>query len=305
MSEALPKFLCVDDEPSIVEALERMFKSHFQVFPETKPEVALSTLRLHPDCAVVLSDFQMPIMNGVDFLRQARTIAPLSSRAILSGHIDLQQISLAINHADIHKFILKPWENDYLRLQMLEALQTHITLRERAHYERLSVTDPVTGLTNHRFFQDRWREELEKAKNNGTPLALVVIDVDHFKQFNDRYGHPEGDFLLHTVAERLKAHSTTDGLVSRYGGEEFTLILPGRNSSEAEQVAQTIRLSFERTPFTGPMSSRAYITISAGVAAYPEHGSEAAELIETADRSMYQAKRQGRNQVAVAAAKAR
>ena len=123
----LPKLLCVDDEPSITEAMERLFKSHFQVLMASLPSEALELLNRHKDCAVILSDFQMPEMNGVEFLRQARRIAPLSSRVILSGQIDLHQISAAINHADIHKFIMKPWENDYLTVQILEALQTHLT----------------------------------------------------------------------------------------------------------------------------------------------------------------------------------
>ncbi|MGE0529108.1 MAG: diguanylate cyclase, partial [Bdellovibrionales bacterium] len=210
--------------------------------------------------------------------------------------------SAAINSADIHKFFLKPWENEYLVVQMLEALQVHQTLREKAHFEQLSITDPVTGLTNHRYFQDQLRADLDKAAKENLPLALIIFDVDHFKAFNDRFGHPLGDRLLARVARTLADLAGSQGIVSRYGGEEFTLILPGCSESKAKLFADNIRRHFERTPFTGlmPNATPAYITVSAGVCCYPAHGATANELIESADRALYQAKRQGRNQVGLA-----
>jgi diguanylate cyclase (GGDEF)-like protein len=297
-----PKLLCVDDEVSILHSLERVFKDQFAVLTSDSPVAALDLLRANADCAIVLSDYRMPGMNGVEFLRHARTLAPLTSRAILSGQIDLSQISDAINNGDIHKFFLKPWENDYLALQMQEALQMHRTLREKAHYEQLAITDPVTQLTNHRFFQDQLRLELRKAEDAKQPLSLIIVDVDHFKGFNDRFGHPEGDRLLFKVASFLQDHVKNRGYVSRYGGEEFTVILPGYPLEEARQFANEVRAKFERTSLAGPTSSPAFVTVSSGLASFPQHGTNAADLIEAADKALYQAKRQGRNQVAIAGA---
>jgi diguanylate cyclase (GGDEF)-like protein len=297
-----PKLLCVDDEVSILHSLERVFKDQFAVLTSDSPVAALDLLRANTDCAIVLSDYRMPGMNGVEFLRHARSLVPLTSRAILSGQIDLGQISDAINNGDIHKFFLKPWENDYLALQMQEALQMHRTLREKAHYEQLAITDPVTQLTNHRFFQDQIRLELRKAADAKQPLSLIIIDVDHFKGFNDRFGHPEGDRLLFKVAGFLQDHVKNRGYVSRYGGEEFTVILPGYPLEEAMNFANEVRAKFERTSLAGPTSSPAFVTVSSGLASFPQHGVNAADLIEAADKALYQAKRQGRNQVAIAGA---
>ena len=294
------KLLCVDDEPFILQALDRLFKDTFTVLTAESGSEGLEILRREKDCAIIISDYRMPEMNGVDFLKQARLICPLASRAILSVHIDLQQISMALNHADIHKFILKPWENEYLHVQILESLQMHQTLSEKAHYQRLAITDPVTQLTNHRFFQDQLREEMKKSEESGAPLSLVIFDVDHFKSFNDRFGHPEGDRLLFNVATALKGACDRHGYVSRYGGEEFTLILPGFDAKRALQLSEDIRYIFERTSIAGPSSSPAYITLSAGITCFPEHGRTAPELIDGADRALYQAKRQGRNQVVIA-----
>ncbi len=296
-----PLLLCVDDESAILQSLERVFKDQFRVLTSESPAEALETLRLNTDCAIVLSDYRMPGMNGVEFLRHARTIVPLTSRAILSGQIDLSQISEAINNGDIHKFFLKPWENEYLALQMQEALQMHRTLREKAHYERLAITDPVTQLTNHRFFQDQVRLEIRKASDAKSPLSLMIVDVDHFKGFNDRFGHPEGDRLLFKLAGFLQDTVKNRGYVSRYGGEEFTVILPGFDTAEATTFANEIRSKLEQTPLAGPTSSPTFVTVSSGLASYPQHGINAADLIESADKALYQAKRQGRNQVAIAA----
>ena len=129
---------------------------------------------------------------------------------------------------------------------------------------------------------------------------MIIIDVDNFKSFNDRFGHPEGDRLLFRVASFLQEQVKNRGYVSRYGGEEFTVILPGFGLTEAAAFADDFRVKLERTSLALPSSSPAFVTISAGLAAYPEHGINAAELIEAADRALYQAKRQGRNQVALA-----
>lgn len=299
----LPKILCVDDEEAILQSLVRIFKSQFRVLTSTSPLEGLNILKDNPDCAVILTDFRMPEMTGIEFLRAAKTVAPFAARAILSGQIDMQQISEAINKADIHKFLMKPWENDRLLLYMLEAVQIHTTLTEKGHYQKLSVTDPVTQLTNHRYFQDKLKLEVANGLQFGTPVFLIMIDVDNFKNFNDRFGHPEGDRLLFSVAQKIESIVGSLGFVSRYGGEEFAVILPGVDSSNAIRVSELIRETFSKNPIAGLSGASAFITISLGLAGFPDHGRSPKELIELADRALYQAKRQGRNQLAVASTK--
>jgi diguanylate cyclase (GGDEF)-like protein len=299
----LPKILCVDDENSILQALERLLKGSFQMLTAISPHAGLALLRQHADCAVVISDYRMPQMNGVEFLRQVRALYPQTSRAILSGQMDLQAVSDALNASDIHKFFLKPWENEYLLVQIVEAVQMHQTLKERAHFEYLSNTDPVTQLTNHRFFQAELRRLMEQARGSGENVTLILFDVDHFKTFNDRFGHPEGDRLLFSIANQLKKLVGDLGQVSRYGGEEFTVIYPKMAQTDAFATVEKIRAHFESTPFIGLSSGPTYVTLSGGLACFPTHGSTANEIIECADRAMYQAKRQGRNQVSSAKAK--
>src|SRR5438046_853354 len=121
----------------------------------------------------------------------------------------------AINMANVHRFILKPWENSSLRLQVQEALIHHKDLGEIERLGKLAITDPVTGLTNHRFFQERLREEVQRAERHSRFLSLIMIDVDHFKSFNDKFGHPAGDEALAKIANHLKIATRIADTVSR------------------------------------------------------------------------------------------
>jgi diguanylate cyclase (GGDEF)-like protein len=298
--KARPKILCVDDEPGVLEALTRLFKPDFQVLTASEATSALAVIAEHPELAIILSDYRMPGKNGVELLRAARNFAPYAARAILSGQMDLHDVSEAINKAEIHRFLLKPWENDYLKLQVCEMLQMHANLIEKNELRTLAITDPITGLTNHRFFQESLKDEFEKAVQSGEALSIIMIDVDHFKAFNDRYGHPEGDRLLADISKVFAREIKSFGSVSRYGGEEFAAILPAIELSEAHDIADRIRRAVETAAFNGPLGYRAYVTISLGVASYPEQAQSANQLVQLADQALYQAKRQGRNQTVTA-----
>lgn len=287
---AKPKVLCVDDEPGVLESLSRLLKKDFEVLTSGNAEEALSEIDAHQDLAVIVSDYRMPGMNGVEFLRQARDRVPFAARTILSGQIDIKELSDAINKAEIHRFFLKPWENDYLKLQIFEAVQTHNNLAEKSHFQHLSITDPITGLTNHRFFQDKLREKLESEER----LALLMVDVDHFKSFNDRYGHPEGDRLLMEIANTLDSFTGSKGFVSRYGGEEFSILLPTLDSKEAFQFAEGLRKQISDNAMPGP-GREAFVTVSIGGACFPEDAKEPEKLIQLADEALYKSKGQGRN----------
>lgn len=299
------KILCVDDEMGVLDSLERLLQKDFTVLRASNAEEALKILDQHSDIAIVLSDYRMPGMSGIELLQQVRRQSPHTLRAILSGQIDVQNLINAINTAEIHRFILKPWENNYLKLQMYEALQTHIHLAEKDHLKHLSITDPVTGLTNHRFFQDRLRQELTEAQSHEYPLSIIMLDVDHFKAFNDEHGHPAGDRLLAQIADLMGNFVERNGFfVSRYGGEEFVMILPKVGSLEALDIAEKLRKKVENFSFLDPSGQKTHITVSSGVAtaatAAPNSTQTAEQLINAADRALYQSKRQGRNKSSLA-----
>lgn len=166
--------------------------------------------------------------------------------------------------------------------------------------ERLSVTDRLTELYNHGYFQHRLEEEISLAKRKNLQLALVMLDIDHFKDFNDNFGHPKGDQVLKRVGAILTEISRAEDTVARYGGEEFVIVLPGTGKRDAAALAERIRVKVASEAFAGDRSHPLVRkTVSIGVAAFPEDARVQADLIDKADKALYQAKRSGRNQVIV------
>ena len=161
--------------------------------------------------------------------------------------------------------------------------------------EQLSVTDGLTGLMNHRALMQRLAEEGERSLRNNRPFVVIMADVDHFKQYNDTFGHPEGDVVLKKVASVLKECTRTIDCVARYGGEEFAAILPDTDMSGGMEVAERLRARVEATEFPGRR-----VTVSVGVAVFPKDAPTPKDVIAVADSALYIAKREGRNQVAQA-----
>jgi diguanylate cyclase (GGDEF)-like protein len=172
------------------------------------------------------------------------------------------------------------------------------------HLEELASLDGLTGLANRRGFDRQFEAEWQRAAQQGKPLALMMIDIDHFKLFNDRYGHVRGDACLRAVGETLSLVTLDDAvLVARYGGEEFALLLPGLDIERVTALADEARRAIEDLLITHAESSRGHVTISIGVdSMVPRVGQPAADLVEAADRALYAAKRRGRNAVATSEA---
>lgn len=162
--------------------------------------------------------------------------------------------------------------------------------------ETMATTDGLTGLTNHRTFQQRFADMLERAARHNHRVAILLCDVDHFKKVNDNYGHPIGDEVLRRVARVLQEVPRKIDIPARYGGEEFAVLLDNVDVAQAKQVAERIRIEISRVVVDtekGPLS----VTESIGVAAFPEDGRDRAMLIERADLALYHAKHTGRNRV--------
>lgn len=167
--------------------------------------------------------------------------------------------------------------------------------------ERLSVTDRLTDLYNHGYLHQRLDEEMERCQRFEHEMSLIMLDIDDFKKFNDRYGHPKGDTVLKAVSGIIKQNLREVDVAARYGGEEFVIMLPETDIAGAVAVAERIRVSMAQYPhITDEDGERVGQTVSLGVANYPTNAQTAAALVEAADQAMYRAKRAGKNQVVVA-----
>lgn len=175
------------------------------------------------------------------------------------------------------------------------------TMYVRARYYDLATVDGLTRLYVRRHLEQRLTEEIRKALRFNKKMSLIMIDIDHFKKFNDTYGHKTGDNVLKLVAQVLKqtVRAGVD-LPARYGGEELTVVVPETDQEGALQLAERIREAVATTPLPGPNGETLHVTISLGVSTLPLHGRTKEELFEKADIALYQAKRNGRNQVAAA-----
>jgi diguanylate cyclase (GGDEF)-like protein len=196
---------------------------------------------------------------------------------------------------------------DGMATDILERFASVVTasLDNVAHRERLKqlgMTDSLTGLANRRYFDERLREELMRAVRYGVPVACLFIDIDGFKRINDTYGHQTGDRALAVVAACVRQQVRLGDTVARYGGEEFAALLQG-DRDDALTVAERVRLAVERLDLQDDHGQRIALTVSIGVAARRVGGTAAGavslgrEMIEEADRAMYQAKRNGRNRI--------
>lgn len=259
------------------------------------------------DIALVVLDVIMEPISGIDTCRmlksstaQRGTFIPvllLTARTDIDSRVE----GLRIGADD---YVCKPFDERELLARveaMLRIKQMHDDVNAaRDRLERLAIRDDLTGLYNYRYLQSRLSEEYKRAERYREPLSCAMLDIDHFKTFNDRYGHDVGDRILRCVAERLVEAVREVDVVARYGGEEFLLVLPSTHLSGALTVAERVWRSIGERPFDIVPGKTERITISIGVALYPSRAVNSRDaLLKAADRALYRAKDDGRDRICV------
>jgi diguanylate cyclase (GGDEF)-like protein len=287
--------------------------------------------------AMVIADQIMPGMKGVELLEEVHQRYPDSVTILLTGQAGVNAIVQGINRAGLNRFIAKPWDEHDLRLtvsslltkfrlarqnrDLLERLQIknaeltrlneELEARVRARtaelaeanhrLAQLAITDGLTGLYNHRHLHELLGKEASRSQRSGLPLSLLMIDVDHFKHYNDLHGHPAGDAVLRDLAQILSDGRRLNDAVARYGGEEFAVLLVDTGRDSAAKVADSLRGRVEDHAFAHREEQPGgRLTISVGVATCPDDASGAPALVQAADDALYRAKRGGRNRVELA-----
>ncbi len=175
-----------------------------------------------------------------------------------------------------------------------------IKSRDFEHQYKLATTDGLTQLYNHRYFQEQMQMQIANASRYGNEFSLIIVDIDHFKKFNDTYGHQAGDAVLRQVAQTLKMNTRMTDIVCRYGGEEMSIILTNTDRQEAIMNAKRMCNEVAKKMFKLNATDTTHVTISLGVSTFPQDGETSQQLVEVADQGLYYAKEHGRNQVGLA-----
>jgi diguanylate cyclase (GGDEF)-like protein/PAS domain S-box-containing protein len=178
---------------------------------------------------------------------------------------------------------------------------SNVRLREALKDQ--TIRDPMTGLYNRRYLEDSLHREVCRARRSGASIGIIMIDIDNFKLFNDSFGHPMGDQLLRALGTYLKVQVRPEDIPSRYGGEEFTLVLPGASREIIRARAEKLRKGFRNLPLNfgvGLVDAVETLSLSLGVAIFPEHGDSANGVLKAADRALYEAKKTGKDRVVFA-----
>ncbi len=293
---ARPRLLVVDDQPINIQTLYQIFHADHEVFMATSGEQALAFCRSNPLPDLILLDVVMPGLDGLAVCQQLKADPVLANIPVIfvTACMDPADETRALEAGGVD-FITKPVNPMVVRARV----KTHLTLKAQEDFLRsLVFVDGLTGVANRRRFDEALLSEWRQCRRAGTPLALLMIDIDHFKRYNDHYGHPTGDACLQQVAAVLKAAmQRACDLVARYGGEEFVCLLPGCDQAPALAKAQALQAALAAQGIAHEASpTAAWVTLSIGVAvAQPQAGGSPAALVAAADAALYSAKHRGRN----------
>jgi two-component system cell cycle response regulator len=296
--KALPSILIVDDNEAIRESIHQ-FLAIAGYNPSTAPsaEAALDFLKKN-SLDVIITDIMMTGMDGLeltDIIKKKYDIDVI----IMTGFSGDYSYEEAINKG-ASDFVFKPVRFEELLLRLKRVLKERQLSKDRIHMvnklKKLAITDDLSGLYNSRHFYNQLEIEVNRSKRYSHPLSLLLLDIDHFKDYNDTYGHLEGDQVLGMLGKVIQSCLRSLDTAYRYGGEEFTIILPETIGDEAAIVAGRIKSAVKNKKLSPRPGEEVSITISIGVTEYaPDE--DLTKFIHRADKAMYTSKQQGRDRI--------
>ncbi len=296
LADTRKTILIVDDDVDSLRITNlTLVKAGYKVLSYMNAEEVRAALRTErPD--LMIFDVMLPGMSGYDLCREIRKDKAFIFTPVIyvttKGQLDDKIAGLKTGADD---YIVKPFEPE----ELVARVGAHIGRIELL--KELSIKDGLTRAFNHRYFQERMGVELGRAKRYGRALSIALTDIDHFKRFNDTWGHQVGDVVLKRLVDTLHAQVRSVDVVCRYGGEEFVVIFPETPAGKAFEVMNRIREHLAHNTFkVDGFEEEFRVTVSAGVASFPGDSQVKDELIAKADKALYLAKSKGRNQVCTA-----
>jgi len=290
--------LIVEDDDAIRSSIhECLTKSDYNVFSAPSAEEAFEIIK-SGTIQIVITDIMLPGKNGLQLTSQIKENYDIDV-IVMTGYSEDYSYEEAINKG-ASDLVFKPFRFEELMLRLKRVLKERRLTKERnrilSKLENLAITDGLTKLYNLRHFYHLLEIEIDRCRRYGHPLALLLLDIDNFKVYNDTYGHLEGDKVLVKIGQIIQSCLRTMDTAFRYGGEEFTVILPETTAEEANNVANRIRTAVEFENFFPEPENVVTVTISVGVTEYYNKESLSA-FIKRADQAMYLSKEKGRNAI--------
>ena len=294
-----PTILIIDDVPTNVQILAEALSPLYRIKVASSGANALEIAQRKPHPDIILLDVMMPEMDGFEVCRRLKSNNETSNIPVIfvtaKNTESDEELGLNLGAVD---YITKPFSIPITKAR----IRNHLRLKHQTDLlESMSMIDALTQIPNRRNFDTTFLSEWKQAARNNSTLAVIIIDIDYFKQYNDHYGHGAGDVCLQMVASALSKDIIRPGdMVARYGGEEFIVILPGTTEEEALIVAERLRTSVENLAIQHEYSKTAsVITISAGITSQRNLGDNTIpqNLIDSADKALYIAKENGRNRI--------
>jgi len=290
--------LIVDDDPAIRDSMYEFIQmSGYHASMVSSAEEAIALLQENM-VEVVITDIMLPGIDGLELTDRIKKQHDVDV-IVMTGYSGDYSYEEAISKG-ASDFVFKPVRFEELLLRLKRVLKERQLTRERVQMleklKKLSITDGLTQLFNSRHFYTQLKNEIDRSNRYKHPLSLLLLDIDLFKNYNDTYGHLEGDKVLVRLGEVIKQVLRKMDSAYRYGGEEFTVILPETVGAEAETVAQRLRTTVEKENFAHEKVQVVPITISVGVTEYSPK-EDITTFIQRADKAMYISKQEGRNRV--------
>ena len=294
------RILVVEDEEIVRNLLyDTLSKMGYKVKTALDGQDAISQIEKEP-FEMVITDLKMPGMDGLELLQRIQKINPDICVLIITAYSTVESAVSAMK-LGAYDYICKPFELEEMKVIIEKAVERQRLLQESRmvkHYKHLSITDGLTKVYNHRYFQEFLDRELQRARRTSSMFTLVFADVDDFKQYNDVNGHLAGDEVLRELAGIILGTTRKTDFVARYGGEEFAIILPDTLCEGSLNVARHIMQAIRRKKwmYTESLPWKT-ITMSIGIVSYPKDALLKEELIKKADEAMYHAKKTGKNKI--------
>ena len=292
--------LIVDDDAVIRNSIHEFVGiAGYNSFEASSAEEALKILKRNA-IHIVITDIRLPGMNGLELTDLIKNSYD-TDVIVMTGYIGDYSYEEAINKG-ASDFVSKPIRFEELLLRLKRVLKERQITKERIlmlkRLQDLAITDGLTKLYNSRHFYKQLDSEVDRSKRYNHSLTLLFMDIDYFKHYNDSYGHLEGDKVLARFGKVIKSCLRKMDTAYRYGGEEFTVILPETSKDEVMTVAERIKAAIENEKFSPQSGKSISRTISIGVAQYCP-GERVSAFVQRADRAMYLSKQRGRNQISI------